>query len=326
MRAWSALIVAGALFGPRRANAEPGGAVDTAVKFFEARQAANCNKVWPFYSAGTQENIRALAHRRERERAGLPQPPAPEQMYCGRRGTLKRGSVRIVRQQGDETVVAGEFVVRHPRHYYDFFPSTGVETDEIRLVREGGAWRVELPRQRIGPGPDRRLVEVGPVDVYHPAKSFWGLADRVEATAVVRASRDTLEPALRDPQSWARALPSVKAAQPLPRAGDLERVELSFAAPDRSLTVTTQLFAKQVDQPLRETTLQWNAEGANKAPVYFRGSWKLEPHQDGSTRVTLLLLVIPNQWPGDVTEESFSAERMARAVLALEKAALAPAP
>ena len=36
--------------------------------------------------------------------------------------------------------------------------------------------------------------------------------------------------------------------------------------------------------------------------------------------------IIPNQWPGDITEGIFSAERMAQAVLDLEKAALEPAP
>src|SRR5213075_916689 len=109
-----------------------------------------------------------------------------------------------------------------------------------------------------------RLVEVGPVDVFYPAKSFSGLADSLEATAVVRAPRDTLEPALRDPQSWARALPSVKAVQPLERTGDRERVQLLFAEPDRSITVATKLSGKQVDRPLQETSLQWDAEGGNK--------------------------------------------------------------
>jgi hypothetical protein len=230
--------------------------------------------------------------------------------------------VRIVRQQGDEAVVAAKFVVEAPRHRYDFFAPSAVVTEELRLVREEGAWRVELPRVSIGRGPDWRLVEVGPVDVFYPVKSFSGLADRIEATAVVRASRDTLAPALRDPQSWARALPSVKEVQPLGRAGELERVQLFFAEPDRSLTITTKLSGKQVDRPLQETSLQWDAEGANKAPVYFRGSWRLQPHEDGSTRVTLLLVIIRGQWPGDVAGGFFSAERLAHAVLELEKAAL----
>jgi hypothetical protein len=249
-----------------------------------------------------------VVHRRERERDGLPRAETPE-------------------QQGDQAVVAADFVVEAPRHRYDLiFPPSAVVTEELRLVREGGGWRVDLPRVSIGRGPHWRLVEIGPVDVFHPVKSFAGLAEQLEATAVVNAPRDALEPALRDPQSWARALPSVMAVQPLQRSREGERVQLSFAQPDRSLTVTTKLSGKQIDQPLEETSLQWNAEGASKAPVYFRGSWRLRPHQDGSTRITLLLVIIPGQWPGDVAREAFAPERMAQAVLDLERAALAPPP
>ena len=72
---------------------------------------------------------------------------------------------------------------------------------------------------------------------------------------------------------------------------------------------------------MHETSRAWDAEGGNYAPVYFRGSWRLEPHQDGSTRVTLLIVMIHNHWGGDVSQGIFSAERMAEAVLGLEKAA-----
>ena len=322
MRAWRPLIVAGAVFASCYTKAERGGAVEAAVMFFEARQASHCGQVWPLYSAGTQENLRAVAHRGERERAGLPRTVTPEQMDCGRRGTLKRRTVHLVRQQGDEAVVAAKFVVEAPRHRYDFFPPSAVVTEELRLVREGGAWRVSLPRVSIGRGPDWRLVEVGPVDVFYPAKSFSGLADQLEATAVVSARSDALEPALRDPQSWARVLPSVKAVQPLQRTGELERLQLTFGEPDRSLIVTTKLSGKQVDRPLQETSVLWSAEGGIKAPIYFRGSWRLQPHEDGSTRVTLLLVIIRSQWP----EGMASAERLAQAVLDLEKAALESAP
>ncbi len=315
------LMLACALLAASDAHAQPGGPLETAVKYFEAGQASQCGKVWPMYSAATQENIRAAAHRRERERHGLPQPWKPEEQGCAVTGTLKRGSAHLARQQGDEAVVTAEFTVRVSRRKYDYFPPATVVTRELRLVREAGAWRVELPRIKIGPGSDRRLVEVGPVDVYYPVKFFAGLHNRLEATAVVRASRDALEPALRDPQSWARVLPSVNAAQPLERAGELERVQLLFAEPDRSITVTTRLSGKQADSPMRETSLQWEVEGSNKAPVYLRGSWRLEPHQDGSTRVTLLLLIDTKQWPGNITEGIFSAERIAEAVLGLEKAA-----
>jgi carbon monoxide dehydrogenase subunit G len=325
MRARSPLIVASIFLGSCDPAAERGGPVEAAVKFFEAAQARRCDEVWRLYSAGTQANIRAELHRRERERDGLPQAETPEQRYCGGDGTLKRRTVRIARQEGNETVVAAELTVRvvDDRRLLPKYP---VVTRELRLIREGGAWRVELPRVTIGRGPGWRLVEVGPVDVFYPVKSISGLADSLEATAVVRAPRDTLERALRDPQSWARALPGVKAVQSLERTAERERVQLSFAEPDRGVTVVTRLSGRQVDQPLQETSLQWVAEGGNKAPVYFRGSWRLQPHQDGSTRVTLLLVVIRTQWPGDVTQGIFSAERLAQGVRRLEKAAPESAP
>src|SRR5437762_12355682 len=112
MRARSPLIVACALLASCETNAERGGPVEAAVKFFEAAQARRCDEVWRLYSAGTQENIRAEVHRRERERDGLPRTETPEQKYCGGGGTLKRGTARIARQQGNETVVAAELIVK----------------------------------------------------------------------------------------------------------------------------------------------------------------------------------------------------------------------
>lgn len=305
---------------PEESHGEPGGPVEAAVKFYEAAKAWRCDEVWRSYSAGTQENIRAQMHRYERERDGPPWPDPLEKRYCGRLDTLKRGSARIVRQQGDEAVVAAEFIVRVVRDD-TFFAQSRVQTEELSLVREAGAWRVERPRVPIGrPG----LTEVGPVDVvFEPASGnlHRDLAHRLEATVAARAPRDNLESALRDPKFWARVLPSVNAVEPLERTGELERVRLSFAEPDRSLTVEVKLLGKPVDPTMPATTLQWNAEGGNKAPVYFRGWWELKPHHDG-TRVTLILFIIPKQWPGDVAEGIFSAPRMAQAVLGLEEAAL----
>lgn len=307
---------------PEASHGEPGGPVETAVKFYEAAQAWRCDEVWRTYTAGTQENIRAEMHRYERERDGEPWPDPLEKRYCGRLATLKRGSARIVRQQGDEAVVAAEFNVRVVSDR-NFFAHSVVRTEELRLVREAGAWRVERPRVPIG-RPGSRLTEVGPVDVFHPenAHLFRDLVHRLEATVVARASRERLESALRDPKFWAHVLPSVNAVEPLERTGERERVRLSFAEPDRSLTVAVnQLWGKPVDPAMPVTTLQWAAEGGNKAPIYFLGSWELKPHHDG-TRVTLHLRIIPKEWPGGVAEGSFSAQRMAQAVLDLENAAL----
>ena len=44
------------------------------------------------------------------------------------------------------------------------------------------------------------------------------------------------------------------------------------------------------------------------------------------TRVTLRIFINPKHWPGTVAEGIFSSERMAQAVLGLEKAALKSAP
>lgn len=323
MRAWSLLLVVCALLASCHTNGAPGGPVDAAVKFYEAGKALRCSEVWRTFTAGTQENIRAQVHRYERERDGLPRTELPEEKYCRwTEGTLKRGTARIARQQGDETVVAAEFIVKEITTK-NFFPRFPTVTKELRLVREGGSWRVELPRVPIG-RPHVRLVEVGPVDVFYPAKFSVGLADRLEATVVVGTPRDALESALRDATFWARALPSVKAVQPLEPTGEGERVQLSFTGADHSLTVTSSPPSKPFSTG-SEAAVVWVAEGGNKAPVYFRGSWRLAPYPDG-TRITLLLVVILNQWPGDAAEGSFSAERMAQAVLSLEKAALKSAP
>lgn len=315
------LLVACALLAPRDASAQPGGPLETAVKFFEAQQAHRCGEAWRLYSARTQENIRAEVHRGEREREGFPQAEKPQERYCWNPGELKRGSARITRQQGNEAVAAADFVVKVVSDRR-LLPHYMVKTEELRLIREAGAWRVERPRVAIGPGPGWRLTEVGPVDVlYQPG---YPLRDQLQATVVVRAPRDTLHAALRDATFWARALPSIEAIRPMERTGELERVQLSFAGADRSLTVAVRTSSAPSSQA-SEAAVLWEVEGGDKAPVYFRGSWRLKPYSDG-TRVTLHLVFNRKQWPGDVTEGMLSAERMAEAVLGLEKAALKAVP
>ena len=75
------LMVACALLAPCGTNAQTGGPVETAVKYFEAEQARRCDEVWRFYSAGTRENFLAAAHRYERERDGPPRADPPEREY-----------------------------------------------------------------------------------------------------------------------------------------------------------------------------------------------------------------------------------------------------
>lgn len=323
----TSLMVACALLAPCDTHAESGDPVDVAVRFFEAAKAFRCDEVWRFYSAGTQENFLAADHRYERERDGPPRPDTPEKEHCGwTPHTLKPGTVRIARQHGDEAVVAADFIGKAPRNRYDiFFPPSVVTTEELRLVREAGAWRVEQPRLPIG-REGCQLIEVGPVDVFQEPRPPAGLLRRLEATAVSRVPRATLDSALRDPKFWTHALPSVSAAEPLKRTAELDRVRLAFAVePERSLIVTVNPSGKPVDSTSDWTTLQWNVEDGNKAPVYLRGSMTLRPHHDG-TRVTLVLFIDPKQWPGDAAEEMFSAQHMAQAVLGLDKVALKSAP
>ena len=311
------LIVACALLAPRDANAQPGGPLETALKFFEAQQAGRCGEAWRLYSAGTQENIRAEVRRSERERDGFPQAEKPQERYCWSPGKLKRGSARIARQQGNEAVAAADFTVKVVSDRR-LFASYTVKTEELRLIREGGAWRVERPRVAIGPGPGWRLTEVGPVDVlYQPG---YPLHDQLQATVVVRAKRDVLHAALRDAMFWARALPSIEAVQPMERTGESERIQLSFAGAGHSLTVAVRTSGKPSSEG-SEAAVLWEVESGTKAPVYFRGSWRLKPYSDG-TRITLHLVLNRRQWPGDVAEGMFSAQRMANAVLELERAAL----
>lgn len=314
MRALGPLIVAFALLAPCDAGAQPGGPLETALKFLEARQAFRCRDVWPLYSAGTQENIRAEVHRRERSREGLPLGEKPEEQYCANSGKWKRGSARLVRQQGNEAVVAAEFYLQSSR--YDIFPRFDAQPQEIKLIHEGGAWRVDLPRIRIE--RPRGLEEVGPVDVTYVPSGNLG-RDRLEATVVTRTARGSLIAVARDPILWARAIPSVTSVQPLERSGDRELVRLTFAGADRAITVAVRFSDPKDDPNARQTAVLWEAEGGDKAPVYLRGSWRLTPYSTGGMRVSLVLFFDSRQWPGNPATEIFSAERMAQAVLGLGK-------
>jgi hypothetical protein len=314
--AWSLTAAACVLAASCNTNEVPGGPVEAAVKFFEAK---HCSEVFRFYTAGTQENIRAEVHRQERERNGMPQLEVPEERYCGwAEGTLKSGTARIARQQGNETIVAAEFKIKVISSR-SFFPQYPTVTKELRLIREGGAWRVERPRVTIG-RPHERLTEIGPVDVFQEEKTFWDSHSTPTATAMTRARRDALTSALRDSSFWARVLPSVKSVQMLERAGESERVQLTFEGADQSLTVALQPRSAPSSNEA-EAAVLWEVEGGNKAPLYLRGAWRLMPCPDG-TRITLHIVFNRRQWPGDAASEIFSAKHLAQAVLNLEKAAL----
>jgi hypothetical protein len=140
-----------------------------------------------------------------------------------------------VRQQGDEAVVAIDVVTHPSRYRYDLFPPAKLVSQEVKLVREAGAWRVDLPPiEDFTRGPAWHPQEFGPVDVMMPEQYHPGLIDNFEATAVLRASRDALERALRDPQRWALALPGIHAIEPAERLGDYARIRFRFEDPDRT--------------------------------------------------------------------------------------------
>ena len=310
-----ALALACAVLAPWGASAQPADPVETAARFFEAAQSRPCAEVWAFYSAGTQQAIRAQVHRRERERAGAPQKEVPEELHCRRSGQLKKGTARLVRSHGNEAVVAAGFGGRQVSSNR-LLPGRIEWNEELRLVREGGSWKVALALGKVEPAYPQ-LTEVGPVDVFiEPV--VRGLHQRLEATSVSRAPRAGLEAVVRDPEGWASVLPSFKAIEPLERAGELDRVRLSFADPSTPVPMRVRLSAKAADPMKDATTIAWDVEGDTRAPAYMRGRWDLTPNTDGTTRVKLTLVIDPRHWP----EGLFSAERMANAVRDLEKAAL----
>ena len=318
MRALGPLAFACALLAPLVANAQPGGPLETAMKFFEAK---SCAEAWSMYSSRTQENIRAEVRRREREREGASLNEKPEDQYCIPRGKLKRGSVRIARQQGDEAVVAAEFTVRVVSDRR-LLPGSMVQTEELRLIREAGAWRVERPRAAVTPRFDQ-LTEVGPVDV-RLTPGGGGLHSTLEATAIVPTKRAPLEAALGEPMLWATALPSVTAVESLGREGEQQRLRLTFAGTDQSITILARPVSRPRNSMETDTAVFWHVEGGPNAAPYARGSWVIKPYPDG-TRIILKLVFDPRPWRKGVGTEVFSVERAGQAVLALEKSALQPA-
>jgi hypothetical protein len=133
------------------ANAQDrAGPLDIATKFFEANQAGRCADAFPLYSKGTQENIRAGKHRRERERDETVGLRTPEDQHCYSFRQTKRGSVRLVRQSGDEAIVAREYTLGHRSNKYIKLGPWEQGSEELRLIREDGAWRVDSPRLPVG--------------------------------------------------------------------------------------------------------------------------------------------------------------------------------
>jgi hypothetical protein len=133
------LVLAFGLFTSGAIGQERDGPLDLAMRFFEANQAGRCADAFPLYAKGTQENIRAGKHRRERERDETVGLRTPEDQHCYSFRQTRRGSVRLVRQNGDEAIVAREYTVGHWSNKYIKLGPWQEGSEELRLIREDGA-------------------------------------------------------------------------------------------------------------------------------------------------------------------------------------------
>ena len=300
MRARRSLALAFLLFGPSGAEAQPGGPVEAAVKYHEAVQAHRCKEVWALGSKGRQERLRG------------------EEESCGRIGKFKPGSARLVRQVGGEAVVAATFRGAPSSRYLDFGAAFREYTEELDLIREDGVWKVELPRPKLQSRQARLLVPAGAVD-YRMDPVVGGIHHKLEVTVASRVPRDALEAVLRDPRTWAAALPSFKSIEALTPIGEGDRAVLTFAEPPTAIPVTVRRSGRLVDPKADSTSLEWSVEQDLDAPVYMRGAWILQPTREGTTRVSLTLVINPRHWPR--RESMFSATRLAKSLDTFQLAA-----
>src|SRR5688500_1096231 len=213
MRVRRTLAVAFFLFAPLGAVAQPGGPAETAVKFLDAAQASRCGEVWAFYSTASQEHIRSQVHRLARERGNLRSEERPLEYNCSKPDKHKRIDTRLVRTHGDEASVAVVWRGRVSQRF-NYLPGPMTEwTEEVKLVREGGAWKVDLPRPKEPKRLDK-LVAFGDVEV-SIGLAATGLHQRLEAEGLSRVHRDALDAVLRNPGAWAAVLPWFQRIGPL---------------------------------------------------------------------------------------------------------------
>lgn len=318
MRACRPLALAFLLLGSLGAQGQADGPVETAVKYHEAMQAFRCKEVWALSSKGRQERIRTNAHRLARESGPPPYEERPEDS-CGRLfGKLKPGTAQLVLQVGDEAIVSAMFRGAPPRHHYDFAARFAEYSEELDLVREAGAWKVEWPRTKRGSTHAILRIGIGPVD-YRMDPVVRGLHHKLEVTVSARMPRDALEAVLLDPIAWANLLPSIKSIEPLERSGGLERARLSFADPSTPIPVTVKRSGRPVDPKADWTSVEWNVEKDVYAPVYMRGAWTLKPNPDGTTYLNLTLVFNPRHWPD--YDRLFSADLLGRSLTRLVEVA-----
>jgi hypothetical protein len=298
------------------AQAQPGGPVEAAVRFHQARLERPCSEVWALYSRDSQARMREQSHRLARERGARPDEGDPVGARCRRIGKVKPDTARLVRQVGPEAVVAATFRGAPPRHEWDFSARFRQYTEELDLIREDGLWKAELPRRKIGSSQARLSVPAGVVH-WRRDPVEGAIHHKLEVTVASRVPRDALDAVLRDGKTWAAALPSFKSIEVLP--GGKERALLAFADPFPPIPVTVSLRGRPLDPKARWTSLEWTAEHDVEAPIYMKGSWNLEPNADGTTRLNLTLVVNPRHWPR--YERLFPASAMAKSLDVLQTAA-----
>jgi hypothetical protein len=319
MRARGLLVVACTLAAPWAAFAQPAsGPVETTVRYYEASEASRCKEVWGLYSKAMQGHIRSDVAQSVHARGSGGAEIKPEEARCWKDGAHQRLDARLVGMQGDRATVAVIMRGRISRGRWDTPGEMTQWTEEVRLVREGGAWKIDGPRSNEEKLPGV-LLDAAEVRVRISPTPEPGRHQVLEAMAISRVSRDALDAVLVDPQAWAAALPSFKAIEPLERSGKVGRARLAFADPATAIPVTVRVSGKPNNAKAGFTSLFWDVEQELKAPVYMRGEWYLGANNDGTTRVKLTIVIDPRHWPG--SERLFSAQRMADALVELEKAA-----
>lgn len=310
MRAGRPLALALLLLASWSAQAQADGPVETAVKFHEAQGGHRCKEAWALSSKGRQEKIRSAARKRAQEGGRPPQDERPEES-CARVGKLMPGTARLELKVGDEAVVSARFKGAAPRDQYDLKARFAEYDEELDLVREGGAWKVEWPRVKRQSSHAILRIGIGAVD-WRMEPIVRGLHYKHELTVSTRVPRDALESVLLDPNAWANLLPSIKSVEPLERTGGVERARLSFAEPSTPITVLVKRSGRPVDPAAGWISIEWVVEKDVDAPIYMRGAWALKPNPDGTTQVNLTLVLNPRHWPDH--ERQFSAAPLGRSL------------
>jgi hypothetical protein len=306
-------FVALMILGSSAHSQEPGGPLETATRFFDANQAGHCDAAFPLYTKAVQENIRATKRRNERERDDSPAVRTVENIHCHSFRQTRRGTVRLVRQGADEAFVAREWTVGHWLNKYIKYGPWSEGTEQLRLVREDGAWRVDTPLSPVGRerSTGESVKEVGRVDVSVFPHNSLG-QDVLEANMGSPVPRPRFEAVLKEPAFWVKLLPLVETVDVLDAPEGSQRLRLNFTGSDRPVVVTVNTPGERIDR------IRFDA--GHNAPIMFWGWWNLSYHPDG-TRIQLRLFVNKKQWPGDMGERLAAPERLAEAVLALEQAA-----